>query len=464
MRHGRSSGQTELMTRIVVIGADAAGASAASGVKRRQPEWEVLLLERGQYTSYAACGLPYWVAGQVPEEQMLIARTPEQHRANGLDVRLGHEVVGLDPDAGTVAVRVDGNDATLGYDQLVIATGAEPVAPPIDGSDAPNVYQVHTIPGTKALIDRIDDEDSAPQRVVIVGAGFIGVEMAEAFGDHDIPVTIVEQAQQPMASLDPDMGKTITERMAAEGIVAALGQRVEVIETDPTTGQAVAVRTDADRFPADLVVMALGVRPNAAFAAEAGLPVGKSGGLLTDRRQRVEGFDNIWAGGDCVESYHRLLRRTVHMPLGTHANKQGRVMGLNMAGGYATFPGIIGTAITKVGTTHIARTGLSTAQAADAGFEVVTATVGTSVIAGYMPDAGRMGTKVIAERGTGRLLGGQIVGNQVGAAKRIDTLAMAIWNGQTAEELTNADLSYAPPSSPVWDPVQVAARAVASKV
>jgi NADPH-dependent 2,4-dienoyl-CoA reductase/sulfur reductase-like enzyme len=178
----------------------------------------------------------------------------------------------------------------------------------------------------------------------------------------------------------------------------------------------------------------------------------------------VLGFDNIWAGGDCVESYHRLLRRTVHMPLGTHANKQGRVMGLNVAGGYATFPGIIGTAITKVGTTHIARTGLSTAQAAEAGFDVVSAAVGTSVIAGYMPDAGRMGTKVIAERGTGRLLGGQIVGNQVGAAKRIDTLAMAIWTGFTAEELTSADLSYAPPSSPVWDPVQVAARAVTSKV
>jgi NADPH-dependent 2,4-dienoyl-CoA reductase/sulfur reductase-like enzyme len=395
---------------------------------------------------------------------MLIARTPDQHRANGLDVRLGHAVTSIDPQAGTVTARTDGAETTLGYDQLVIATGSTPLAPPIPGADAPNVHQVHTIPGTKALVDRMTSGDGLPERVVIVGAGFIGIEMAEAFNDYGVPVTIVEQAPHPMASLDPDMGEAIAERMAAEGMVAALGQRVEMIETDPASGQAVAVRTDAGRFPADLVVMALGVRPNAAFAAEAGLPVGTSGGLLTDRRQRVLGFDNIWAGGDCVESYHRLLRRTVHMPLGTHANKQGRVMGLNVAGGYATFPGIIGTAITKVGTTHIARTGLSTAQAAEAGFDVVSAAVGTSVIAGYMPDAGRMGTKVIAERGTGRLLGGQIVGNQVGAAKRIDTLAMAIWTGFTAEELTSADLSYAPPSSPVWDPVQVAARAVTSKV
>ncbi len=451
------------MTRIVVIGGDAAGASAASGIKRRQPDWEVMMLERGDYTSYSACGLPYWAAGQIPEEQMLIARSPDEHRANGIDVRLDHEVVALDPAATAVTVRHDGAESTLTYDQLVIATGAVPVTPPIPGADARNVHHVHTIPGTRALVDRLADLDQPPQNVVIVGAGFIGIEMAEAVGDHDIAVTIVEQAPYPMASLDPDLGAVIAERMAAEGIRSAFGQRVELIETD-ASGAATAVRTDTETFPADLVVLALGVRPNTGFAVDAGLAVGDSKGLLTDRSQRVLDQPNIWAAGDCVETYHRLLRRPVHMPLGTHANKQGRIVGLNVGGGYATFPGIIGTAITKVGTIHIARTGLNTAQAASAGFDVASVTVRTSVIAGYMPDAGAMRTKVIVESGTGRLLGGQIVGNQVGAAKRIDTLAMAIWTGQTAEELTNTDLAYAPPSSPVWDPVQVAARAALSKV
>ncbi|MCB0915184.1 MAG: FAD-dependent oxidoreductase [Actinobacteria bacterium] len=451
------------MTRIVVIGGDAAGASAASGIKRRQPEWDVVMLERSRYTSYAACGLPYWVAGQIPEEQMLIARSPEQHRANGIDVRLDNEVIGLDAAANTVTVSESGTESIMEYDQLVIATGAAPIRPPIPGADAANVHQVHTIPGTKALVEALAAADATPERVVIVGAGFIGIEMAEAFNDHDVPVTIVEQASYPMASLDDDMGEAIRDRMIAEGIDLALGQRVEAIETD-SAGLARAVRTDAESFAADLVVLALGVRPNTGFARAADLPVGDSGGLLTDRRQRVLGQANIWAAGDCVQTYHRLLRRTVHMPLGTHANKQGRVVGLNIGGVYATFPGIIGTAITKVGSTHIGRTGLSTDQAIEAGFDVVSATVRTSVIAGYMPDAGAMRTKVIAEVGTGRLLGGQIVGNQVGAAKRIDTLAMAIWTHQTAADLTGADLAYAPPSSPVWDPVQVAARSVSGKL
>lgn len=444
------------MTRIVVVGGDAAGASAASVAKRRRPDWDVVLLERGEITSYAACGLPYWLGGQIPDSDDLIARSPERHRANGLDVRTGTEAVAIDPAAGTVRVRAAGDEQDLGYDHLVLATGATPVMPPIPGAEAPNVGVVHTIPGSARILREIEAD---ARRAVVVGAGFIGIEMAEAFADRGLAVTVIDIAKAPMTVLDPDMSAEVATMMAAGGMACAFDQPVREIELD-AGGRAVAVRTDAGSYPCDVVVLALGMRPASALARAAGLPLGTAGGILVDRRQRVRGQENIWAAGDCSLTYHRLLRADVPLPLGTHANKQGRVAGTAITGGSLTFPGVIGTAITKVGDCHIARTGLTEAEAERAGFAVSSGRATTRVIAGYMPDPGTMTTKVIAEQGTGRLLGGQIVGDQPGAAKRIDTLATAIWNGMTAEELASMDLSYAPPFSPVWDPVQTAARLV----
>ena len=447
------------MTKIVVVGGDAAGASAASQIKRRQPDYDVVVIERGQYTSYAACGLPYWVSGAIPTREALIARSAAKHRANGLDVRLDTEVIGLDPQRAVVRVVADGVESDESYDQLIIATGASPFQPAIPGADAPNVAVIHSIPGTEYLMDRLSADQ--PRTAVVVGAGYIGIEMVEALRDRGLSVTVIDAAPGPMVSLDPDMSALVAAEFANLGVTGVFGQAIAGIETN-SNGVATAVTTDSgERFPADIVILALGVRPNAGFAAAAGLPVGRSGGLLTDRRQAVVGHANIWAAGDVVETYHRLLRTTMHVPLGTHANKQGRVVGVNVAGGYLTFPGIIGTAITRVGAAHIARTGLTEAQAAAAGFATVSARVATPVLAHYMPDHGTMHTKVLAERGTGRLLGGQIIGDHVGAAKRIDTLAAAIWSGWTAEDLTSMDLAYAPPFSPVWDPVQVAARRAA---
>lgn len=444
------------MTKIVVVGGDAAGATAASVAKRRQPEWDVVVLERGEITSYAACGLPYWLAGQIPQRESLIARTPERHRANGLDVRTGATAVGIDVAAGTVRVRSGDHEYDEGYDHLVLATGANPIVPPIPGADAPNVGVVHTVPGSQRILDEIE---AGARRAVVVGGGFIGIEMAEAFTDRGIAVTVLDLAPAPMTVLDPDMSAEVATMMAANGIDCAFGQPAREIELD-SRGRAVAVRTDADRYPCDLVVLAVGMRPASDLAAGAGLPLGRAGGILVDRRQRVRGQANIWAAGDCSLTYHRLLREDVPVPLGTHANKQGRVAGTAITGGSLTFPGVIGTAITKVGTCHIGRTGLTEAEAAAAGFATSTGRATTNVIAHYMPDHGTMTTKVVAESGTGRLLGGQIVGDQPGAAKRIDTLATAIWNCMTAEELVGMDLSYAPPFSPVWDPVQTAARLV----
>ena len=455
-----------MVHRIVVIGGDAAGASAAATAKRRWPESDVVLLERGHDTSYAACGLPYWVGGQIADRDDLIARTPQQHRANGIDVHLGAEAVGIDPDAGTVTVistASPGDDVTETievYDTLVIATGGAPVSLPLPGVEAPNVRAVHTLDGTEHLISELlaaSESATANVRGVIIGAGFVGIEMAEAFRSRGMSVTVLDAADAPMPSLDQDMSALLADRMVAQGITCSFGQRVQGIETS-ADGRATAVVTEDSRFPADIVVMAVGIRPNTAFAARSGIPVGESGGILTDRSQRVLGQPSIYAAGDCVETYHRLLRRNVHLPLGTHANKQGRVAGVNLSGGNLTFPGVIGTAITRVGTAHVSRTGLSEAEARDTGFDTVSATVDTSVIAGYMPDPGTMTTKLIAERGTGRILGGQIIGDRAAAAKRIDTVAVAIWQSMTAEELTSMDLSYAPPFSGVWDPVQVASR------
>ncbi len=455
-----------MVSRIVVIGGDAAGASAAATAKRRQPESEVVLLERSHDTSYAACGLPYWVGGQIAARDDLIARTPQQHRANGIDVRLGAEAVGIDPAAGTVTVRGrtspggGGRETIEAYDTLVIATGGAPLSLPVPGAEAPNVSAVHTLDGTEHLISELiatSESATADVRAVIIGAGFVGIEMAEAFRSRGMSVTVLDAADAPMPSLDHDMSELLADKMMAEGITCSFGQRVLGIETS-ADGRATAVVTENSSFPADVVVVAVGVRPNTAFVAQSGIPVGKSGGILTDRSQRVLGQPSIYAAGDCVETYHRLLRRNVHLPLGTHANKQGRVVGVNISGGSLTFPGVIGTAITRVGAAHVSRTGLSEAEANNTGFDTVSATVDTSVIAGYMPDPGSMTTKVIAERGTGRILGGQIIGDRAAAAKRIDTLAVAVWQSMTAEELTSMDLSYAPPFSGVWDPVQVASR------
>ena len=451
--------------RIVVVGADAAGASAASTIKRRQPTWEVVVLEKSRDTSYAACGLPYWVAGQVATRSDLIARTPAQHRANGLDLQLGAEVTGIDLAAGRVTCQREGGEESHPYDTLVIATGATPMRPPIPGINAPNVGAIHTLDGTAEMISWLDRirplAAGAAIEAVVIGAGYVGIEMAEAFLDRDLSVTVIDVADTPMTSLDPDFGQLLAERMRAQGIQLVLGSAVREIELD-AEGLASAVITDKDHFPAQIVVAALGIRPNTGFAASSGLATGTSGGFLTDRRQRAVNHPEVFAAGDCTESYHRLLRRTMNIPLGTHANKQGLVAGENAAGGYRTFPGVIGTAITKVGDTHIARTGLTEADAAGAGFDAVSATVRTPVIAGYMPDPGTMTTRLLAEKGTGRLLGGQIIGDRVNAAKRIDTVAVAVWTGLTAEEVTGLDLAYAPPSSGVWDPVQVAARRLVS--
>jgi NADPH-dependent 2,4-dienoyl-CoA reductase/sulfur reductase-like enzyme len=442
--------------RLVVIGGDAAGGSAASQARKRRPDLDVVMFERGRATSYSACGIPYWISGAVEEEASLVARTPEQHRAAGIDVRMRTEVVGIDLDRQVVHWREldGGGKGTEPYDDLVYATGSVPMRPPVPGIDADGVYGVQVLDDGAALRAELD-RDSV-RRVVVVGGGYIGLEIAEACRMRGLDVTVVDRSATPVGTFDPDVGAQIADAVSEEGIEMVLSDGVAAIDVD-AEGRARAVVTASGReLPADLVVLGLGVRPNVRLAQEAGIPLGTSGGIAVDQRMRTP-VDGVWAAGDCVESRHRLSGQRVVVALGTHANKQGRVAGINIGGGYATFPGVIGTAVTKVCNLEAARTGLSSAEAEAAGYSFVKAAVDSTTKAGYFPGAEPIRVTMIAERRSGRLLGAQVVGREA-AAKRIDALAICIWNEMTVDEVLSLDLSYAPPFSPVWDPVLIAAR------
>ncbi|MGX6750834.1 FAD-dependent oxidoreductase [Streptomyces xantholiticus] len=450
--------------RLVIIGGDAAGMSAASQARRMKgpDELEIVAFERGHFSSFSACGIPYWVSGDVGERDELIARTPEEHRRRAIDLRMRTEVTEIDVTGARVRTRDVGTgaDSWTGYDKLVIATGARPIRPALPSIDAPGVHGVQTLDDGQALLDTLARTEG--RRALVIGAGYIGVEMAEALLKHGYEVTIVNRSEQPMATLDPDMGRLVHEALSGMGITTVSGTPVTGIRTGDD-GRVRAVTTDDAEYPADVVVLGIGVEPETTLARAAGLPLGRHGGLLTDLAMRVRGHDNIWAGGDCVEVLDLVSGRERHIALGTHANKHGQIIGANAGGGYGTFPGVVGTAVSKVCELEIARTGLREKDARAVGLRYVTATIESTSRAGYFPGAAPMTVKMLAERRTGRLLGVQIVGRE-GAGKRVDIAAVALTAGMTVEQMTALDLGYAPPFSPVWDPVLVAARKATAAV
>jgi NADPH-dependent 2,4-dienoyl-CoA reductase/sulfur reductase-like enzyme len=447
-----------------VVGGDAAGRSAASQARRlRSPdELEIVAFERGHFTSFSACGIPYWVGGEVEERERLIARTPEEHRARDIDLRMRTEVTEIDVAGGRVRAReVDsGAESWTSYDKLVIATGARPIRPDMPGADALGVHGVQTLDDGQALIDSLTR--ARGRRAVVVGAGYIGVEMAEALINRGYEVTVVNRGSEPMSTLDPDMGRLVHRAMEGMGITMVNDAEVTELHTGED-GRVRAVATKDAEYPADVVVLGIGVRPQTALAEAAGLPLGAHGGLLTDLSMRVRGHENIWAGGDCVEVLDLVSGQERHIALGTHANKHGQVIGTNVGGGYATFPGVVGTAVSKVCDLEIARTGLREKDARRAGLRFETVTIESTSRAGYYPGSSPMTVKMLAERRTGRLLGVQIVGRE-GAGKRVDIAAVALTAGMTVDQMTSLDLGYAPPFSPVWDPVLVAARKASKAV
>ncbi|MDQ1654643.1 MAG: hypothetical protein QOI35_3843, partial [Cryptosporangiaceae bacterium] len=402
--------------RLLVIGADAAGMTAASQARRRRTadELEILAFDRGHHSSYSACGIPYWIGGLVDGPDRLVARSPTEHRKRGIEVHLRHEVTGIDLDKRVVTVRDldSGGERAEGFGQLVIAAGAVPIRPDWPGIGLPGVHGVQTLDDGENVIGCLDGARNA----VVIGGGYIGVELAEAMVRRGLAVTLLDKAPHPMSTLDPDMGALVHQAMTGLGIDVRTGVSVRGIEAG-SDGRAGSVTTDHGTHQADVVILGLGVAPNTTLARDAGLPVGESGGIVTDDHMAVPGHDGIWAAGDCVEVHHRVSGRQVAIALGTHANKQGRVVGINATGGDAVFPGVVGTAVSKVCDLEIARTGLREKDCAEAGIEIVTATIESDSRAGYYPDAQKMTVKLLAERHTGRLVGGQIVGRE-GAAKR----------------------------------------------
>lgn len=456
--------------RVVVIGADAAGMSAAHqalrAAARTGTEISVVAFEATGHTSYSACGLPYWIAGQVESGEDLVARTAAEHVRAGIDLRTGTRVTSVDLDRRTVTAEGPGGVEHVPYDDLVVATGAEPVLPDWarceDGSLARGAGPVSTIDDGQAWLDRFDADEGD---VLVVGGGYIGLEMAEAVLARGRRCTLLTRSRF-LHVLDPDMGERVVAAMRRAGVVVR--EDSEVTSLEVTDGRVCGARTDAGRVEANLVVLALGLSPRTGLV-EGQLPRGPHGGLLPDARGRVDADRGVWAAGDCCEVPHRLLGGPSFLPLGTHANKLGRALGDNLGDPDSPlrFRGALGTAITRFagGGEHleIALTGLTEEGAVAAGLAVVAATLEGSTSSGYMPEAEPIAVRVVAERGTRRLLGVQVVGGH-GAGKRVDAAAAVLWHGGTVDDLAWMDLSYAPPFATAWEVLQVAARRVAERL
>jgi len=366
----------------------------------------------------------------------------------------------VDPEKQRVLVRnLDSSvEFWQHYDQLLFATGARGVRPPMEGMDSVNIHEVKTLVHGSRLKETLAEHQ--PKSAVIIGGGYIGLEMAEALHLLGIKTTMIQRGVQVMASFDPDMGEHISQGLRDKGITLHLDEAVQGFEQ--RGDRAVAVVTGKQTIPADLVIIGLGVRPNSELAKSAGIPLGPKESIKVNALQQTD-IANIWAAGDCAQSYHLVSRQPAHVALGTVANKQGRIAGMNLGGQYATFPGVVGTAITKFMDTECARTGLNEREIRELGLQYGVGMIEDYTLPRYYPDSSPIRVKVLAEKGSARLLGVQIVGGR-GSAKRIDTAATALHAGFTLEDLLYLDLSYAPPFAGVWDPMVIAARMALKEV
>lgn len=430
--------------------------TAASKIRREQPEREIVVFERGNHTSYAACGMPYYIGGLIDSEENLIVRKPEVFRKKQhIDVRIRHEVTEIDTVKKRVKVRnIDKNmDFWETWDDLLIATGASPVVPQSENIDARGIFSLSTLQSGINVNNFINE--NKPAKAVIVGGGYIGIEMAEALLARSIEVTIIDMAPQLMTSLDKDMSDQILAYLKEQQVKIFLEETLEKF-TKNADGSVNSVITNKQTLPADIVIVGVGIKPNAGLAANAGIKIGKNGAIHINKRCETSAL-NIWAAGDCAESFHLITHEQVHIALGTVASKHGLTAGINISGGNMEFPGVMGTAITKFKEMEISRTGLSEKEAKNLNIDFETAMITTVSPASYYPDAKEISVKLVINKQSRRILGGQIVGFE-GTGKRIDSIVTAITAGFTAQQLMDLDLAYAPPFSNVWDPVQIAAR------
>jgi NADPH-dependent 2,4-dienoyl-CoA reductase/sulfur reductase-like enzyme/rhodanese-related sulfurtransferase len=417
-------------------------------------EASITVLEKGGFVSFANCGSPYFLAGRIRDERDLLVATPEKLRARfNIDARVGQEVTRIDRSAKEVEVRdlAVGNLFRLPYDKLILAPGATPIVPQIEHVNAPNVFLLRSMEDTRSIDTFLRNQ--APKTAVIIGAGFIGLEMAEALRDRGLVVTLVEKAPHVLPPLDPEMAVAVTEELERHHVRMVAGRGLTTLHT--RFDRVAEVEVDGgDRFSADVVLISIGVRPNTVLAHASGVILGPSGGIAVDAVQRTNDPD-IYAVGDAAEAVHGVTGRTVRIPLAGPANRQGRTAGEHAATGSAPISGtIIGTAVVQVFDRIVAITGLSERVACAEGFDVDTAFVTANHHAGYYPGAELMRLKLIYDRKTGRILGAQAVGG-AGVDKRIDVIATAIHFGGTVDDLVTLDLAYSPQVGSAKDPVHL---------
>lgn len=455
------------MKKIVVIGGVAAGLKAASKARRNDPQAQITVVERGDIISYGACGMPYYVSGDVAHIDDLmktpvgVLRSPAYFKnIKNIDVLTQTVALKIDRQAKTVLVKAlaSGEESLLPYDKLVLGTGASPVRPSLPGIGLGNIYTLWHPHDAEAV--RKGLAAGTFKKTVIIGAGLVGMEMAEALKKWKVDVTVVEMQEQVFpAFLDPEIAGVIRKHIEEQGIQVLTGEKVTGFDGVQTV---ISVETDKRSIPADLVILALGARANAELARDAGLAVGVTGGIAVDDHMRTSDPD-IFAGGDCVENTHMISGRKVFAPMGSTANKQGRVIGDNICGGDEVFRGILNTVVVKVMALNVGKTGLSERDAKDLGYEYITVMVSGHDKPHYMPGAKLITVKLIVDVATRKLLGMQAVGEGE-VAKRVDVAASVLTLGGTIQDMFDIDLSYAPPYNSPIDNLAAAANSAMNKL
>jgi len=449
------------MKPIIIAGGVAAGMSAASSLKREIPEAEVIVYTKEDYISYGACGMPYYISGEIEYSDSLIVLTPEQaEKSRKVNVKTGHEVVGIDPESKQVSVKKRGveNEWQVEYEKLVIATGASSIIPNLENINLEGVFSLKEYQSGIEIRSFIENKN--PKNAVIIGGGYIGAEMAESLGKRGINVTLVEALPQVLTLLDSDMSKLVQSELEANDVTVYTGKKVTAIKGSKKAEGAIL--DDGTSVPADMVMVSIGVKPNTEIAEKAGIQLGDRRAIVTDRYQRTS-YPDIFAAGDCAASYHTLLKQMVYIPLALPANRQGKLCAENITAEikqkeFSPFPGVLGTAMTKVFNIEIGKTGIGDADIQKYQLSNIDSVKIQSMDkAGYYPGSSRMWVKLYFDKQTGIIVGAQIVGRN-NTVLRLNTLVAAITAQMTVQQVYNMDTGYAPPFSPVWDPVLIAAR------
>ncbi|RQH02544.1 FAD-dependent oxidoreductase [Natrarchaeobius oligotrophus] len=443
----------------VIIGGDAAGMSAASKAKRENPELDVRVFEKGEWVSYAACGMPYYVKGDVDRLEDLVAVTPEEFREQrNVDLRTNHEVVEIDPNGRTVTVEADGERFDQAYGSLLIGTGARAIEPPFDGLDLDGVFTLRSMDEADAIEDDVATAD--PSSAAIVGGGYVGVEMAEALVERGLDVSIFEMLPRTLQPFGEGAARVVEDHLREKGVELHLETAVRGFSG--ANGRVEAVELEDDAVSADLAIVGVGVAPNVELAEAAGVELGPTGAIATDEYGRTN-LEDVYAAGDCAEVTNVVTGEPDHVPLALTANRAGRAVGTTVAGEATPTGGTAGTAIVKAFDLGAARTGVvDEERARNAGFDPVSVTIDAPTRPHYYPGATELTVTLVADRKSERVLGASVVGRD--GAKRIDTVATAVDAELTVSELEKLDLAYAPPFSPVWDPILTAAKVLSGKL